>query len=68
LNLPEGSFPESEKAARETLAIPVHPELREDQAEYVVDCIAEFIRKQAPALVSRRTRESVAFAGGIDQS
>jgi dTDP-4-amino-4,6-dideoxygalactose transaminase len=68
LNLPEGSFAQSEKAARETLAIPVHPELREDQARFVVDCIAEFIRKQAPASVSRRARESVAIAGGIDQS
>lgn len=37
-----GDFPESEKAARETLALPVYPELRREQQEYVVDKIAEF--------------------------
>jgi dTDP-4-amino-4,6-dideoxygalactose transaminase len=37
-----GAFPESERAARESLAIPVHPELTEPQARYVVDCIREF--------------------------
>jgi dTDP-4-amino-4,6-dideoxygalactose transaminase len=37
-----GAFPESELAAAETLAIPVHPELTEQQARYVVDCIREF--------------------------
>jgi dTDP-4-amino-4,6-dideoxygalactose transaminase len=39
----EGSFPESERAANETLAIPVHPELSEGQARYVVECIQEAI-------------------------
>jgi dTDP-4-amino-4,6-dideoxygalactose transaminase len=37
-----GAFPESERAANETLAIPVHPELTAQQAQYVVDCIQEF--------------------------
>jgi dTDP-4-amino-4,6-dideoxygalactose transaminase len=37
-----GAFPESERAARETLAIPVHPELTDEQARYVVDCISAF--------------------------
>jgi dTDP-4-amino-4,6-dideoxygalactose transaminase len=37
-----GAFPESERAALETLALPVHPELTREQAEYVVRCIRDF--------------------------
>lgn len=37
-----GCFPESEKAAEETLALPVYPELSEDQACYVVEIIKDF--------------------------
>ena len=40
----EGDFPAAERAARETLALPVYPELSEAQQEYVVDCIGEFFR------------------------
>jgi dTDP-4-amino-4,6-dideoxygalactose transaminase len=36
------AFPESERAAKETLALPIYPELMEPQAQYVVDCILEF--------------------------
>lgn len=39
----EGQFPESERAARETLAVPVYPELRIEQQEFVVKKIGEFI-------------------------
>ncbi len=38
-----GDFPESERAARETLAIPVHPELSAVQARYVVSCLHELL-------------------------
>jgi dTDP-4-amino-4,6-dideoxygalactose transaminase len=38
-----GDFPESEKAAKESLAIPVYPELTDDQAAYVVRCVCEFV-------------------------
>jgi dTDP-4-amino-4,6-dideoxygalactose transaminase len=38
----EGDFPEAERAARETLALPVYPELTEAQQAYVVDTIGEF--------------------------
>ena len=41
-----GAFPESERAARETLAIPIHPELSEAQARHVVDCIRQFVLAQ----------------------
>ena len=37
-----GAFPESEKAARETLALPIYPELSDAQAAYVVDSLSEF--------------------------
>lgn len=42
LGYKEGDFPESEKASRETLAIPIYPELKREQQEYVVAKIAEF--------------------------
>lgn len=37
-----GAFPESERAAKETLALPIYPELTESQAQFVVACIREF--------------------------
>ena len=37
-----GSMPESERAAEETLALPIYPELTEEMQEYVVECVGEF--------------------------
>ncbi len=42
LGYAEGDLPESERASRETLALPIYPELTADQQRYVVEKIAEF--------------------------
>jgi len=37
-----GDFPVAERAARETLALPIYPQIPRDVQQYVVNCIAEF--------------------------
>jgi dTDP-4-amino-4,6-dideoxygalactose transaminase len=41
----EGEFPESEAAAKQTLALPIYPELSDAQAGWVVECIKQFYGK-----------------------
>jgi dTDP-4-amino-4,6-dideoxygalactose transaminase len=39
-----GDCPQAERAAEQTLALPIYPELSQSQLEYVVDTIASFYR------------------------
>ncbi len=45
LGLAEGSFPESEKAAKEVVSLPCYPEMSADQRSWVIAKIREFFAK-----------------------
>jgi len=46
LNYKKGDFPEAEHAALRTVALPIYPELLDDQIEYVVEKIKAFYLKK----------------------
>ena len=46
LGYKKGDFPETERAARETLALPIYPEISREAQRYAVDAIAEFYGSQ----------------------
>jgi dTDP-4-amino-4,6-dideoxygalactose transaminase len=39
----EGDFPHAERASRETLALPLYPELTSDQQDEVINCVRKFV-------------------------
>jgi dTDP-4-amino-4,6-dideoxygalactose transaminase len=44
LNIPVGTLPEAEKAAREIVSLPFYPEMREDEIEWLVAAMREFFQ------------------------
>jgi len=66
LGLRAGAFPESERAARETLALPVYPELTDEQIRYVVTCIREFVVDDpATATAARPLASAMSVAAAL---
>lgn len=47
LGYKEGDFPESERASKESISIPIYPEIDAGQQEYVVKKIEQFYHSQA---------------------
>ena len=45
LGYKEGDFPESEKASREALALPIYPELSQEEQDFIVSCLYDFYSK-----------------------
>ena len=45
LGYKNGDMPVSEKAALETLALPIYPELSDEQIRYVAQSVREFTEK-----------------------
>ena len=43
LEYEEGDFPETERAAEEVIALPIYPELTDDQIEFVASKVIEFV-------------------------
>ena len=49
LGQPEGTLPESESAAKETIALPIYPELTVEQKQHIVDSVVGYLREHAGA-------------------
>ena len=45
LNLREGEFPVTERIAKRIISLPMFPELKKEEIEYVCEKVKEFLRK-----------------------
>jgi len=50
LDYKEGDFPVSERCAKTSLALPIHPDLSEEAIRYVVDVVTEFCQRAADSM------------------
>ena len=44
----QGDLPESERACREVLSLPIFPELEEEEMDYVVESVTDFLNEARP--------------------
>jgi len=44
LGYKKGDFPEAEKAAKEVLSLPIYPELKRKNQDYIIQKIKEFFK------------------------
>jgi len=44
LNYKEGDFPVAEKLANQSLSLPIYPGLKENEINYICDCVIEFFK------------------------
>ncbi|MFC5589109.1 DegT/DnrJ/EryC1/StrS family aminotransferase [Sporosarcina soli] len=66
LGYSEGDLPETEKAAKEALSLPMFPELKEEQQDYVIEKIAEFYSQNVIESQSEETEQFHKERVGID--
>jgi dTDP-4-amino-4,6-dideoxygalactose transaminase len=53
-----GQFPRAEAAAEEVLALPIYPELSEEQQRYVVDRLCEYYGRQSSSAAATTIRQA----------